>query len=196
MADTEGELHLVVMQGNQARIPGLPADTWLSVERFADERIARARFHYIRAASQALDAGMVLVRAKPSDSRGAVVHLHTVVSSNAELARIYQIDIARASSRQKEAWSDAIETTGQRLRNETAVLLGKQIRARKKPQSALAWGLYGGMAALVLALIVREVSIAQDGFAGRSGVEDASGNQDGQARSLSEGINRTFRVTR
>src|SRR3954451_12489580 len=141
MADSEGELHLVVMQGNHARIPGLPVDTWLSVERFADERIARARFHYIRPASQALDAGMVLLRAKPSDNRGTIVHLHTVVSSNAELARLYQINIARASSQQKEAWSVAIESTGQRLRSETAVLLGKQIRARKKPQSALAWGL-------------------------------------------------------
>ena len=192
MADTEGELHLVVMQANQARIPDLPADTWLSVERFADERIARARFHYIRLASQTLDVGMVLVRAKPSNSRGAIVHVHTVVSSNAELARLYLVEIARASSRQKEAWSAAIETTGQRLRDESAALLGKRIRARKKPHSSLAWALFGGIVALVFTFVVREISVSQDRFAERSGVEETSGGQNHPARSLSEGISRTF----
>jgi hypothetical protein len=196
MTNSEGDLHLVVMQGIQARISGLPVDTWLSVERFADERIARARFQYIRAASQALDAGIVLMRAKPSQSRGAVVHLHTLVSSNAELAQVYLIDIARASSRQKEAWSDAIETAAQRLRNESVALLGKRIRARKKPRSALAWSLFGGLVALVFTLIVREVSIAQDGYAARSRFQEPSGNQNSQARSLSEGINRTFGAVR
>ena len=106
----------------------------------------------------------------------------------------YQINIARASSQQKEAWSVAIETTGQRFATKPPSSSASRSGRAKKPQSALAWGVYGGIAALVLRSSSARCRSPRTDYGRPPRRGRCFRRPDGQARSLSEGINRTFRV--
>ncbi|MCP8939476.1 hypothetical protein NK718_13200 [Alsobacter sp. SYSU M60028] len=167
--------HLAVYQAAGQRVTGLPADTWVSVERFTDEHAGRARYHDLHQPALALDLGIALLRAAPSPP-GEAVHGRTVLIANAEVARLYQSGVQLATGEQEQAFAEAVMAARAKLEEEFRARLAPPPRAKSTPRLTAA--LAGALAALVAVLLFGQVAASM-----RSG-------------SLSDSINRTFGASR
>lgn len=167
--------HLAVYQSAAQRVAGLPAKSWVSVDRFSDEHAGRARYHELHQAALALDLGIALLRAPPPPP-GEAVHGRTVLIANAEVARLYQSGVQLATAEQEQAFAEAIRTARAKLEAELRARLVPPPRAKSTPRLTAA--LAGALAALVAMLLFGQVAASM-----RSG-------------SLSDSINRTFGARR
>lgn len=167
--------HLVVLRTPASAAIDLPAGAWLAVERFADERAARARYHEVQPAALALSLGVALLRAQVTPATGALIAPRTLLSAGVELSQLYQAQILLASAAQRERFELAIERSRKALADD----LARRLRApgRRNSRALVGWALSGGVAALLLALLISEFTAAKPAVT-----------------TLGEGINRVFGV--